>query len=492
LTSQPAELDISKAAIRGTAWRYVAMFTGKLMVFLSTVVLARLLTKDDFGLVGYAVTVIAFLEGVSDLGVTAAVIYFPDEKRRISTAFWVNQVTGLLFFIGIWFAAPSIADFFKDERVVDVSRTLALTFPLLSLGYIHESVLLKRLSFKRSFIPSFLRSVAKGVASIGFAFGGFGAWSLIYGQLAGNLVASVSYWLVTPWKPEFAFDFKMAYELLKYGVAFIVGELLAITLLNLDYLLVGRYLSSEQMGVYTLAFRLPDLLILEFARTLSNVLFPIYSQVREQSAESGMARAFFLATRYISILTIPMGIGLALVAEPFIVVFFGEKWLDAVPVVQGIAVYATILSIVHNISSVYWAEGRPQILTWIGLTRLTLLFPTLFWAVTVTGSIVVVGWAQAAMALVSALINIFVASRLIKLPMLEIARALRPATLAGAVMAGIVFGIMQLLGDSLPEWLLLTVTVSVGGLSYLSMLWFVERDIVVSAKDKLLSAIGRA
>lgn len=468
------------------------MFTGKLMVFLSTVVLARLLTKDDFGLVGYAVTVIAFLEGISDLGVTAAVIYFPDEKRRISTAFWVNQVTGLIFFVGIWFAAPAIAVFFNDERVVDISRTLALTFPLLALGYIHESVLLKRLSFKRSFIPAFLRSVAKGVASIAFAFGGFGAWSLIYGQLAGNLVASISYWLVTPWKPEFAFDFKMAYELLKYGVVFIVGELLAITLLNLDYLLVGRYLSSEQMGVYTLAFRLPDLLILEFARTLSNVLFPIYSQVREQSAESGMARAFFLATRYISILTIPMGIGLALVGQPFIVVFFGEKWVDAVPVVQGIAVYATILSIVHNISSVYWAEGRPQILTWIGLGRLVILFPTLLWAVTVTGSIVVVGWAQAAVALISALINLLVASYLIKLPLLEIVRALRPAILSGSVMAGIVYGLTLLIGDSLPAWLLLAVSVSAGGLSYLGMMWFVEREIVVSAKDKLLSAIGRA
>ena len=116
MSAQSEELDVSKAAIRGTAWRYVAMFTGKLMVFLSTVVLARLLTKDDFGLVGYAVTVIAFLEGISDLGVTAAVIYFPDDKRRVSTAFWVNQVTGLIFFVIIWFAAPSIAEFLAVRR----------------------------------------------------------------------------------------------------------------------------------------------------------------------------------------------------------------------------------------------------------------------------------------------------------------------------------------------------------------------------------------
>lgn len=491
MSQQTEELDISKVAIRGTAWRYVAMFTGKLMVFLSTVILARLLTKDDFGLVGYAVTVIAFLEGISDLGVTAAVIYFPDDKRRTSTAFWINQVTGIIFFIIIWFAAPAIAVFFNDDRVVSVTRTLALTFPLLSLGYIHESVLLKRLSFKRSFIPSFLRSVTKGLASIAFAFAGFGAWSLIWGQLSGTLIASIALWAVTPWKPEFSFDFRMSLEMLKYGAVFIVGELLAVLLLNLDYVLVGRYLTSESMGVYTLAFRLPDLLILEFARTLSNVLFPIYAQLRSQ-AENGMARAFFLATRYISMLTIPMGVGLALVAKPFVLVFFSEKWVEAIPVIQGIAVYATLLSIVHNISSVYWADGRPQILTWIGLVRLSILFPALYWAVTVTGSIVTVGWIQAAVALISALINLFIASRLIKLPILEIGRALRPAAISGGVMALFVYGFLFIVGESLPAWLLLLTSVTVGGIAYLSALWFVEREIMLTAGNKILSALGRA
>ncbi|GAB1470840.1 oligosaccharide flippase family protein [Chloroflexota bacterium] len=491
MNHQTDKLDISNAAISGTAWRYVAMFTGKLMVFLSTVILARLLTKDDFGLVGYAVTVIAFLEGISDLGVTAAVIYFPEDKRRVSTAFWVNQATGILFFMLIWVAAPAVAEFFKDDRVVSITRTLALTFPLLSFGYIHESVLLKRLSFKKSFIPAFLRSVTKGLASIGFAFAGFGPWSLIWGQLCGNLIASIAYWVVTPWKPEFLFNLQMAYEMLKYGTVFIVGELLAVLLLNLDYVLVGRYLGSESMGVYTLAFRLPDLLILEFARTLSNVLFPIYAQLRGQ-AENGMARAFFLATRYISMLTIPMGVGLALVARPFIIVFFSEKWVDAIPVIQGIAIYATLLSIVHNISSVYWADGRPQILSWIGLVRLSILFPALYWAVTVSGSIVTVGWVQAAVALISALINLFVASRLIKLSWFDIGRALRPAMISGSVMALFVYGFTLLVNDSLSPLFLLLTSVLIGGVAYLGTLWFVERDVVVAAGGKILSALGRA
>jgi PST family polysaccharide transporter len=490
LSSESQLPDISKVAIRGTAWRYVALFSGKFMVFISTVILARLLTKDDFGLVGYAVTVIAFLEGISDLGVVAAIIYYPDDQKRISTGFWISQVTSLLFFGLIFVFSPAIADYFRDERVINVTRVLALTFPFLALGYTHEAVLLKRLSFKRSFIPSFVKSLAKGLASIGFALAGFGPWSLIWGQLLGSLVSSLSYWVVTPWRPSLELDFKMGYELLKYGAAFIGGELLAIVLMNLDYLLVGRYLGSEKLGVYTLAFRMPDLLILEFARTLSNVLFPIYSQMREQTGD--MSRGFFLAVRYISLLTVPMGLGLALVAEPFIITFFTDKWIDAVPVVRGIAIYAMLLSIVHNTTSVYWAEGRPQILTWIGLARLAMLFPALYWAVVSVQSIVMVGWMHALVALLGAILNLYVASHLIGLPLVDIGKALRPALLAGALMFVAVVGVMSITRDILEPWLSLIVYALVGAVTYMISLWFLQRDIMMAVGEKLSVALGRS
>ena len=295
--------------------------------------------------------------------------------------------------------------------------------------------------------------------------------------------------MVTPWRPSLILDFKMGYALLKYGVVFIAGELLAVILMNLDYLLVGRYLGSEKLGVYTLAFRMPDLLILEFARTLSNVLFPIYAQMREQTGN--MSRAFFLATRYISLMTIPMGLGLALVAEPFIITFFTEKWIDAVPVVRGIAIYAMLLSVVHNTSSVYWAEGRPQILTWVGLARLAMLFPALSWAVLSAQSIVMVSWMHALIAFLSALLNFYIATRLIGLSMIEIGSALRPAVLSGSLMAIAVMLVMSQTQASLQPWLLLIVNVAVGGLVYIASLWIFQREIILSIVDRLRDALGR-
>ena len=490
MNHQDQTLDFSKSAIHGTAWRYVALFSGKLVVFISTVILARLLTKDDFGLVGYAVTVVAFLEELSDLGVSAAVIFHPNDQDRVSTAFWINQISSLLFFVAVWVLSPFIALYFKDGRVTDITRILALTFPFLALGNIQGAVLLKRLSFKLSFAPSFAKSFVKGVASVGFAFAGFGPWSLIWGQLLGTLLSSITYWIVTPWRPSLVFKFEMARSLLKYGVDFILGQTLSLVILSLDYVLVGRYLGSERLGVYSLAFRMPDLLILEFARTLTSVLFPIYSQMRDQTGS--MSRAFFLVTRYISLITIPLGLGLALVAEPFVLTFFTDKWIDAIPVVRGIAVYATLLSVVHNTNSVYWSEGRPQIITWIGIARLSFLLPGLLWAVLVAKSIVAVGWVHAGIAFLSAIFNFLVATRLIGLPFSEIGRALRPALLAGALMAVCVFSVLKLTQFSMPSWLLLIEGVVVGGLAYLVGLWFLQRDIIITVGTKVRASLGWA
>src|SRR6185503_2918869 len=273
LTNKRTEFGI--AAIHGTAWRYISYFSGKFMVFLSTIVLARLLAKDDFGVVGYALTAIAFLDVASDLGVVEAIVYYKEDKRTYSTAFWISLGIGILLFGLSWVLAPLLAIYFRDERVVEVNRIIALTFPFTALGSTHEAILRKNLAFNRITIPVFFRALTKGLASIVLAFMGFGAWSLVWGQLSGTLISSIILWIVTPWRPTFEFDRDRAHALLTYGVKNIGIDFLSMILLNLDYWLVGRYLGVVALGVYTLSYRMPELLILQFARIVSQVIFPI-------------------------------------------------------------------------------------------------------------------------------------------------------------------------------------------------------------------------
>lgn len=480
--------DLGLAAVHGTAWRFLSYFGGKFMVFLSTIFLARLLDKDDFGIVGYALTAVALLDVASDLGVAEAVVYYAKDNRKYSTAFWISLVIGFALFGVSWALAPLLVVYFRDDRVLEISRVMALTFPFSALGSTHEALLRKNLAFERTTIPVFFRAVAKGLISIGLALMGFGAWSLVWGQLGGTLISSILLWVLTPWRPSVEFDFSSARSLLRYGMKDIGTTFLSMILLNLDYWLVGRYLGAEALGIYTLAYRLPELLILQFARIISQVNFPIYTKMRE--THGSLARGFWKTTSYVSLLTIPSGLGLALLARPFTIVFLSEKWIEAVPVLQGIALYAMFLSLAHNATSAYKAQGNFGVITWLSVVRLSLLFPALWWATSVMRSIVLVGWMHAVIALISATMGLIVAARMLSLPVRELFTSIWPGMMAGIVMALVVRVILNLVSD-MSSIMQLLVTVPLGALSYIATLWLANRGLLLEIIERLKSAISR-
>lgn len=481
--------NFARVAIRGTAWQYVTFFGGKIMVFISTIILARILSKDDFGLVGYAVTTTNFLDVVSDLGIGAALVYYPFDKRRSSTAFWLNLLVRFTLFGFTWLVvAPAAGDYFQDVRVVAVTRILALTFPVDAFGDIHQWTLLKNLSFGRSVIPDFVSAIFKGLVSIILAVVGFGAWSLIWGQVTGAVASVIVLWLISPWRPSLEFDFSMVGGLLKYGVNIVGVALLGTLIQNLDYLLVGRYLGAVLLGVYTLAYRLPDLSILQFARVLSTVLFPLYSKMRE--IPGSLTRGFYLTTRYVSLVTMPLGVGLALVARPFTLAVFTDKWAEIIPVLQALSIYSMMLSLAFNAGSAYKAEGRPQVLTYLNLFRLVMLFPALWWAVNGAKTLVAVGWMHALVAFIGGSVNLFAAARLLHLSLKDLGEAILPSAVATAIMAAATFGALQLTA-SMSNWVQLIAGVGIGGLVYIGALWFIKREMVLSLIRNLRSSLLR-
>lgn len=467
------------------AWRYGTYFFSKFLIFISTIILARLLTKDDFGVVGFAITAITFLEVLS-VGTGPALIYYPKDDRTTATTFWLAQIVGIALFALSWVTAPLIASYFRDDRVVSVVRVLALAFPLNALGDIHSSLLQKQLAFNKIFIPEMLLALVKGGISIVLALLGAGEWSLIWGQIIGSLVWSGAYWMVEAWRPSLYFDFQIARSVFNYGAKYISANIISMIVLNLDYLLVGRYLGAEALGVYTLAFRLPDLLILQFANLLGKVLFPLYTRMRDVPGK--LSDGFFTTTRYVSLVTVPLGVGLALVAEPLVMVFFSEKWMSAIPVIRAIAVYVVFTSFAYNAGSAYKAQGRPQVITWIEIARLAVLFPALWWASVVVNSIIAVGWMQALVSLLASIFDLAIASRLLGLPFTKLLSALRPSLASGFLMAGMVY--LVLYGTRMmPYWVQLLLSVIMGCASYIAALWFLQKDVAREARMLLRDVV---
>jgi O-antigen/teichoic acid export membrane protein len=471
-------LSLTSITLQGTFWAYVSTYGGKVLAFVTTAILARLLLKEDFGIAGYALIVIGFLETINGLGVGSALIYFPVDMERNSSAFWLGLSIGILLFVAAWFVAPLVGIFFNDVRAVSVTRVLALTFPLSAFGIIHEAILRKNLAFKTKAIPDFVRTLSKGVISVVLAVLGFGAWSLIIGQLTGVVFSVIAYWGVVSWRPSFQIAPKYLQPLISYGFSIVSVNTLGVIIHNADYLLVGRYLGAAALGVYTLAFRVPDLLIGQFADIMGQVLFPVYSRMAGDS--DLIKRGLFVTLRYVSLITVPIGLGLAVIAEPFVLTFFTNRWAEVIPIMAIISIASVLNSLSYNFGDVYKAKGQPEVLTKLSIFRAVVLLPSLWWAVAGHGTLLAVSWAVAFVSFIGTVSQILVAKFVIGMSVRGILDALRPAILSGVVMALVVYGALVFL-NGLAPLLQMIMAVCVGLFVYAGMLWLFQRKDAVEA-----------
>ena len=478
----------SRHAIRGTSWNFLSFFSGKLLSFVSTVVLARLLTKDDFGLVAYAVTFISFLEVANSFGIDLSLIYHKESEKYSYTSFWLTSGICILLYVMTFVSAPFVGSFFNDLRVVPVVRVLGLIFPLQALGATHSILLQKKMEFGLKFIPDKAKSISKLVISVSFAYLGYGPWSLVWGQVGGTALAVVLLWIIFPWRPKLDIDFGAAKSLMSYGVKIMSVDIVSMFSSNIDYLFVGRYMSSEILGVYTLSFRLPELLIGGIARIVGNVVFPIFTHIRDTTGE--LSRGFYMTTQYVSLVTVPLGVGLALVARPFTLVIFTEKWIDLIPIMQALSIFAMINTLAYNVGTLFKVIGSPQIITWLELIRLTLLAPFFAWAVISIKSVVLVAWVHAAVALILSLLTIYLAVLRSQITWQGILIALRPSFFAVAPMTMAVLAIIHFT-YGLSAWLQLVVTIVPGAEIYIFTLWVVDRELVLDGYQKILKAVLR-
>jgi O-antigen/teichoic acid export membrane protein len=491
-SSPPAEAakrsELAQRALRGTAWTGASQVTGKLLFFLSTLLLARLLDQEDFGVAAYAITVTALVAAVPSLGLAPALIHYRDDEEILSTGFWLGLAAGLAAFVVMWTLAPLTEFFFNDPRAVGVTRALALLFPIEALRNVHAALLRRRLAFRLRFIPEFVQSLAKGVVAIALAIAGFGAWSLIGGSLAGAAAGAIAYWQVTSWRPTWRFDRASARLLLPFGGHVVTVDLLGAFVRNLDYLLVGRFLGATVLGVYVLAFRIPDLLIRNLSRMLGQVLLPLYATVKDDP--EAIRDTFTASVRYLFALTAPMAVGMAILAEPLVSSLLSEKWIDVAPVIPPICAYALFISLSFNLGDLYKALGRPEALSRISLARACLAVPALGLAITVFGTAAAVGWAQAFVAFATMTVHFVVARRVFELPVTHTLLGLAPVAAATGLM-GLATSLVASASSGQPAFVQLLLASSVGASVYIVSLRVIAPEYVAVGIDKLRQAFSQ-
>ena len=386
---------------------------------------------------------VSYLAVMKDLGLGAALIQKRNNvEESANTVFTLNLLLGMALTLVTIAIAPLVADYFRNPAVTPLLRVLGFTFVLNALGSIHIIRLQRQLAFNRKLVPDFGRSLAKGGVSIGLALAGFGVWSLIWGQIAGVITAVILAWIVYPWRPRIHIHRKLARGLLQFGSTLLLVNILDAIISNADYLVIGRTLGAESLGIYTLAYRLPELLILNLLWVVGAAIFPAYAKIQNQP--DVLRQGFLTTVRYIEMISVPLCLGLFVVADPLVRVAFGEQWLEAIPIVRILALFVLVRSIGSNVGDIYKATGRPNVLAKLGLVNVVPLMLAL-WYGSFYG-LIGIALAHLVNGFFRTFMRLWMASRLIQVSWFDILRQLQPAFISG--MALLLFAVPVFALDS--------------------------------------------
>lgn len=467
--------EIAQKTAWGFIWNFSAYFLGKIVVLITTSILARILAKSDFGLVAVAVVAINYLSVLKDLGLGVALIQRKgDVKEAANTVFTLNLFIGLILFAIIIPLAPLVADYFREPEIVPVLRWMGVSFVINALGSVHTNWLVRELDYRRKLVPELGGALLKGGISIGLAYFGYGVWSLVFGQIAGAIASVILVWIVLPWRPRLTIDRKVAGSLMKFGTSVTLVDVITQITDNLDYVIVGRMFGLVPLSIYTLAYRLPEMLLIGNLWVMGGVVFPAFSSIQDRPEE--LRRGFLASVRLVELLAVPICLGLLIAAEPIVRVVFGDQWLEAIPVLRVLAVYAWVYSLGYHVGGFYKAIGRPDILLKLSLLTLVIIIPALL--IGARFGIIGVATGHLVAVLIRRVISLVLATRFVNVSLLQIFSELKPSLLGALVMAPVIL-IVSYLTLNLNPFLQLALIVPAGAISYLGVLWWIEKENLV-------------
>ena len=298
-----AKPTLGTSAAKGLMWSAVSMGSNKFVAFASTVVLARLLDPNDFGVFAAALTLMLYLEVILDLGISAAVVYEQEQglSERLDTAFTTNVLfAAVLTLLGLGIA-PEVARLLGVPGATTIFRAMSFYLLIRGLGQVNTAVLVRDLNFRRLAVVEITAAAVRAGVSIGFAAAGYGVWAIVWGFLLGELSSTVMAWIVVRFRPRLRIDPKAAKSMLRFGLGVVALDILNELALNADYLVVANRLGATALGFYTLAYRLPELLVNNAFWVFSRVAFPVYSKGRTAGRDAmrdTMLRALRLASLF--------------------------------------------------------------------------------------------------------------------------------------------------------------------------------------------------
>ena len=479
------ELD-ERGAVHGVFWTAVQSLGVRLFSLAVFIVLARLLTPSDFGLLAMAGVFVGLGDVLVSQGFGTAITQRENlEPEHESTAFWTNILLGLGLGGLLWIAAPWVAALYRQEAVAPVIRWLSPVILLRGAVAVPVGLLQRRFRFRALAIRSVLAALIGGVAGVIAALSGWGVYALVVQQLVSASLDVIVVWSAAAWWPRFVFSLRHLNDLLRFSSYLLGSGLLGLIGRRADDFLIGMVLGDAALGVYAVAYRGLQILQKVLAKTGTVVALSAFSRLQDQPER--MRHAFYESTRAASVIFVPVFIGISMVAPFAVPLVFGEQYTQSGQVLQVLALIGVVQGVSYFNYAVFTGVGRPDFVLKLLAVRTTVKVLAFFLAVPY--GIVAVAAAFVVSTYLVLPLNVFALHIAIGISPGRYFRNFVPALVSSLVMVPAIWALSHLpLGDVNH----LLGAIALGGLVYLVTLRWIAPELVRDLLAKLSLLIRRS
>jgi len=444
--------SLGSRTLNAGVWGFALNSSGRLLRTIRTIVIARVLAPDDLGLFGVALLSMGLLETFTQSGFHAALIQRPGGIDDYLDAAWTVQLLrGFVLSMTLLAGAPLVAAFFDAPEAAGIVRALALVMLIGGLSNIGVVYFDRELQFRERFVFRSVPQLADLVVSATAAIVLRNVWALVLGLVATEVVKVIASYVAHPYRPRLSSDWRKARELFRFGVWVFASSMLVYLMLNLDDIMVGKVLSTADLGYYQLAFSISALVSTQMTSAVIQVAFPALSMVQNDLPR--LRRGYLRTLQLVAVVAIPFAGGLWFIGPQMVEVLLGSRWLPLLPAFEVLVLWGLIRSLGSTSNPLLKAVGKPHIVTAVQLATVAMLAATVY-PLTKSGGIVGAAWATV-IAAIPFLASLFIVSRLLALPRSAIPSLL--AVPAGAT--GIMLAVLFLLKGIAPvlagPWLLM-------------------------------------
>ena len=474
--------SLKQKTIKGIIWSTLERFSVQGVQFIIMIIMARMLTPNDYGLVGMLTVFIAVSQSLVDSGFSQALIRKLNRTEiDNSTVFYFNIVVGFILYGFLFVAAPLIADFYKEPQLILITRVIGLSVLFNSFVVVQQTLLTVKIDFKTQAKAALISTIVSGLLGIWMAASGYGVWSIVAQQLANLGITTILLWYFAHWRPRLTYSWQSFHELFGFGSKLMISGLIDTIFRNIYLIVIGRMFSAADLGYYTRAHQFTDFPSSNLTGILQRVTYPILCSI--QNEDERLANVYRKFLKLSAFIVFPLMMGLAAVAKPLVLVLLKEQWLFTASLLSIIC-FSMMWYPIHAINlNLLKVKGRSDLFLKLEIYKKIISITIL--CITIPMGLIAMCIGSFFSSMIALIINTYYTGKLIKVGYLRQMHDLFPTFILSISMGGTVYFMINQLPFS--NFWLLAIGICIGIIYYVSLSLFFK----FSEFQELLELIKR-